>query len=123
MIQHTALVVNEGQIKTLQTAITEPFLQKICAIIRRTLKQRVKEIDDAQLFEKVKKEYEASQSFHINTQRGIARFISLSFILGPFYYSKPAFRSVFNKDNRNIDKDIDILFQKISDNLKKTSSK
>ena len=113
------LVVKKEQMEQMEPIVLEPFLQKITNVVLESCRESTQNMKKEEVHNQVKAEYAASKHFGIKTERGITRFICLTFILGKQFYTQKDFIPLFNPRNKKIDSDIDLLFHELNNRLKK----
>jgi hypothetical protein len=120
-----SFVFTNKQVEFFDAVINEKFHRKILAIIRDCFKNKTDSMPDEKLLKRIKEDHMTANKFDMKTERGIARFICLGFMLEQKFYTRPEFIELFNYKNVDKEECVDLIFEdadRLSNNRRQITS-
>jgi hypothetical protein len=114
-----SFVIYREQLKILDSIYKDRFLKKIIPLLRSFFKEKLSSKTDEDLLTRLKEDYIVANNLDIKSERGITRFICLGYILDRNFYDRPEFQELFNNEEINKDKYINLIFEEAKVNSKK----
>lgn len=105
------LVINNKQIKVFDVVFYEKFYKKNTAVIKKCFSDKVKMMSEHDLLAKMRAIHQIASKYDIKTERGIVRFICLSFMLDQDFYNRPEFSQLFKYNDIDKDECMDLIFE------------
>ena len=99
-------VIRSAQRQALSNSVRAPFHRRILAFLRETLPERTAKAPDGPLIERIAAADRRAMGNGLKTERGITRFVALTFMIGPEFDEIPEMRAYFNRKEPDADKKV-----------------
>ncbi len=104
------LTIRNEQMQILENEVRLQFHQRLLALLRDNLPQRTKQYDDSEMLRRIAAADKKAGSYGITSERGIAKFVALSFLAGPNFDEGPKARRFLTYPRVEPHHKIDTLF-------------